>query len=486
MVATVENVIQEGDIKGLLFGDYIVGDVLGKGGNGFVHELISAEGDITKEAIKIHKSEEGWIDPDTIISLLLDEALDQEKLASLFNISKVDLAAKIQNLSFLQENIHKIDLLSLFESDFKSDPEDTLTSLVELSNRYAIGSRGLLEGFFHRTSNHAISNQAYLNSVSTVSRTGFIFLNKGFYPISIYERFSEDSLGMDKWLIQKSHECITNPSIRLAQMKWITKGFIHMGKALRDNSYHGIIHRDIKPANIDIDTYDNPTLFDFGLASFNEESDPSGKIVGSPSYAAPEQIRGDIPTHKADLFSLFATYAMALQTYTPNKSCIDVVLKRNIDRFTSVVTLIGRALANKGSELVTNYPLILKEQLGFDELSAYMLDSAIRKNLNSNPQERGEDASFEFEVVEEIFNMIDVVEDPRGEAVFGINLEKMHKLIISKSINENQLSELEMSIIKIYDEAISQIRYDKNKLETRKILRVLTSTRENTTIVREA
>jgi serine/threonine protein kinase len=75
------------------------------------------------------------------------------------------------------------------------------------------------------------------------------------------------------------------------------------------------VHRDIKPSNVflvaDTDAATGrlewrPVLLDFGISHFmnNKKSITGQMFLGTQKYAAPEQIRGDKPTPKMDLFSM--------------------------------------------------------------------------------------------------------------------------------------------------------------------------------------
>ncbi len=75
----------------------------------------------------------------------------------------------------------------------------------------------------------------------------------------------------------------------------------------------GIIHRDLKPGNlmlVDLPGQpDHVKVLDFGSASRREHHEPeeqitrAGSVIGTPSYMAPEYLRGDGFDHRLDLYA---------------------------------------------------------------------------------------------------------------------------------------------------------------------------------------
>ena len=68
-----------------------------------------------------------------------------------------------------------------------------------------------------------------------------------------------------------------------------------------------LVHSDIKPQNIFIDSSDNVTIVDFGIARAAGSVSEDGMVQGTPEYISPEQIHGDPATVKSDLYSFGVT-----------------------------------------------------------------------------------------------------------------------------------------------------------------------------------
>lgn len=85
-----------------------------------------------------------------------------------------------------------------------------------------------------------------------------------------------------------------------------------IARALHAAHEAGVIHRDLKPANLILADDDQPVILDFGLARSIESDDfaitLTGDVLGTPSYLAPERLRGQKQVDaRSDVWSLGVT-----------------------------------------------------------------------------------------------------------------------------------------------------------------------------------
>ncbi|WP_424185563.1 serine/threonine-protein kinase [Actinokineospora sp. G85] len=81
----------------------------------------------------------------------------------------------------------------------------------------------------------------------------------------------------------------------------------------------GIVHRDVKPSNIMLARNGRVKLTDFGIAQSLDDPrlTSSGMLIGSPTYMAPERIRGEEAQGSSDLWALGAVLFFAVEGYSP-------------------------------------------------------------------------------------------------------------------------------------------------------------------------
>lgn len=81
----------------------------------------------------------------------------------------------------------------------------------------------------------------------------------------------------------------------------------------------GMVHRDIKPANLMLNTLGQVILMDFGIAKIvgSQRHTATGAVVGTAMYMSPEQIKGQQPDRRTDIYSLGVTLFEMLSGHPP-------------------------------------------------------------------------------------------------------------------------------------------------------------------------
>src|SRR2546423_1662697 len=154
-------------------------------------------------------------------------------------------------------------------------------------------------------------------------------------------------------------------SIRLSPAQAAHTGQ-YVAAALSYAHSRGLVHRDIKPANLLFDEHGAVRVADFGLARALAEAswtEPTGALVGTARYAAPEQGTGATLDARADLYALGIVLVESVTGRVPDVAD------------TLIGTLAVRA----------RVPLVAPEELG-------ALGPVVERAGRSQPSERYPDA----------------------------------------------------------------------------------------------
>lgn len=153
-----------------------------------------------------------------------------------------------------------------------------------------------------------------------------------------------------------------------------------------------IVHRDIKPANIILLPDGVVKILDFGLATVaDQQLTVTGLRMGTLGYMSPEQIKGESPEPRGDIWSFGVVLYELLFGRRPFTGCSDQSLMHSV---------LNDKLKFVSSEVPTVLKLIVKKCLQREPASRYESMSQVSIALEGAKQDldRGRNSHLEFSI----------------------------------------------------------------------------------------
>lgn len=151
-----------------------------------------------------------------------------------------------------------------------------------------------------------------------------------------------------------------------ASMRDVLRTYREVGEGLAAAHAIGVFHRDFKPENVLVGSDGRPRIADFGHALHRLRGPRRGELVGTPAYAAPEQIFGHPIDARADQFAFAVSFYEALSGQFPfplgsldalrwvyaTRPAAQMPLRPDVPP--SMVTILGRALSVQPAQRYPN------------------------------------------------------------------------------------------------------------------------------------
>ena len=162
-----------------------------------------------------------------------------------------------------------------------------------------------------------------------------------------------------------------------------------LASALSAAHDRGVLHRDLKPSNVMVSPNGWVKVLDFGLAKLRPEDEltwiggdgtsllqtQEGKVLGTPSYMSPEQLRGQTADERSDIFSLGLVFYEMLAGRLPFSG------ETSAERIASVLRDAPRPLPELRPEIPSSVVRVVERCLQKEPDKRYQSALALREDL---------------------------------------------------------------------------------------------------------